>query len=212
MQDQMKELEKALLRRMELGNDRFKPGSNDWHGLFVTLGDMQGQAQLRADTLNAVDDEFDELRRANAQAAADAYAFARGLVWSLLPQTVTDGVALTLPPSDLARLADVTAKLTRARARLKEVMSWHADQESADYNDCDKELCTWCEDAAKVFAEGLDPSAERVIALEKVAAKAEAVLNGLSATPLQPGGYSTLADTGVMQELKWALETYKKLG
>lgn len=34
-----------------------------------------------------------------------------------------------------------------------EVMQWHADPDSPEYNECDKSKCKWCEDAARLLNE-----------------------------------------------------------
>lgn len=36
---------------------------------------------------------------------------------------------------------------------LEEVVSAHRDIESPDYNECEKDMCQWCEDANKVLKE-----------------------------------------------------------
>lgn len=36
---------------------------------------------------------------------------------------------------------------------VREVMSWHADKESSDYNECDKSKCHWCEMASDALGE-----------------------------------------------------------
>jgi hypothetical protein len=33
----------------------------------------------------------------------------------------------------------------------EEVMQWHADPESSDYNQCDEDKCLWCEDVSKAI-------------------------------------------------------------
>jgi hypothetical protein len=38
-------------------------------------------------------------------------------------------------------------ELQAAKELLKEVMEWHSDMESPDYNECDKEPCHWCTNA-----------------------------------------------------------------
>lgn len=40
------------------------------------------------------------------------------------------------------------AARTDAERLLREVMSWHADPKSPDYNECDTAPCRWCEQAA----------------------------------------------------------------
>lgn len=37
------------------------------------------------------------------------------------------------------------------RELISEVMLWHSDPESADYNECDKTPCMWCENARKLL-------------------------------------------------------------
>ena len=34
---------------------------------------------------------------------------------------------------------------------LREVMMWHSDKESSDYNGCDKSPCLWCENATRLL-------------------------------------------------------------
>lgn len=36
------------------------------------------------------------------------------------------------------------------RSLVIEVMTWHADRNSPDYNECDREMCHWCANAAKL--------------------------------------------------------------
>jgi hypothetical protein len=45
---------------------------------------------------------------------------------------------------ELDRLETLADKM---KGLLREVMSWHADKESREYNDCDQEKCLWCEQA-----------------------------------------------------------------
>ena len=45
------------------------------------------------------------------------------------------------------------AWIVESRQLLREVIGWHADPESPDYNDCDKAKCAWCEHADKVLGE-----------------------------------------------------------
>jgi len=44
------------------------------------------------------------------------------------------------------------AELDRARELLREVMTWHSDAHSSDYNGCDQDKCNWCERASRLFA------------------------------------------------------------
>jgi hypothetical protein len=41
-----------------------------------------------------------------------------------------------------------------AERLLREVMQWHSDPDSSDYNLCDKSPCQWCEDAAAALGGG----------------------------------------------------------
>lgn len=43
--------------------------------------------------------------------------------------------------------------LVRLVAIVREVMFWHRDKESADYNECEKGPCHWCEEAQKAIDE-----------------------------------------------------------
>jgi len=42
----------------------------------------------------------------------------------------------------------------KMKGLLREVMSWHADKDSRDYNDCDQEKCLWCELAQGLIDQG----------------------------------------------------------
>ena len=44
---------------------------------------------------------------------------------------------------DMVRLVDL----------VREVMFWHRDKESSDYNECDTAPCHWCERAQKAIDE-----------------------------------------------------------
>jgi len=46
--------------------------------------------------------------------------------------------------SHLGLTGTCTTKLQKALALLDEVCSWHRDEESPDYNECDKEPCQFC--------------------------------------------------------------------
>ena len=43
---------------------------------------------------------------------------------------------------------DACDQRDKLAALVREVMSWHADPNSADYNECDREPCLWCQSAA----------------------------------------------------------------
>lgn len=56
-------------------------GTQDWKGLIAMFKGMQAQSQLRANEIRApLDDPEEEVRRARAQATADAYAFAAQMI------------------------------------------------------------------------------------------------------------------------------------
>lgn len=44
-------------------------------------------------------------------------------------------------------------KTENASELIKEVMQWHSDPASADYNQCDTAPCRWCENARRLLAE-----------------------------------------------------------
>ena len=44
---------------------------------------------------------------------------------------------------------------------VREVMAWHADPESTDYNECDKEPCYWCANAISLIGPYTKLSDER---------------------------------------------------
>ena len=44
------------------------------------------------------------------------------------------------------------AELAKAQELLREVMTWHSDADSSDYNGCDQDKCNWCERASRVVA------------------------------------------------------------
>lgn len=46
---------------------------------------------------------------------------------------------------------DAVQIVHRMRGLVRAVVEWHADPESSDYNDCDKEKCNWCKHATKVL-------------------------------------------------------------
>ncbi len=46
---------------------------------------------------------------------------------------------------------------------IREVMHWHADPDSSDYNECDKEHCHWCANAAAVLKEVEETEATQFI-------------------------------------------------
>ena len=46
----------------------------------------------------------------------------------------------------------IKADLAKAQELLREVMSWHSDAHSSDYNGCDQDKCMWCERASRVVA------------------------------------------------------------
>jgi hypothetical protein len=48
-------------------------------------------------------------------------------------------------------VVDAIRIVHETRGLVREVFDWHADPESSDYNDCDKDKCNWCERAAKVL-------------------------------------------------------------
>ncbi len=44
-----------------------------------------------------------------------------------------------------------TERLNLATDLLREVMDWHADPESNEYNECDTAPCDWCSQARRVI-------------------------------------------------------------
>ncbi len=44
-------------------------------------------------------------------------------------------------------LAAARAEVVSLRALVGEVVKWHSDPNSPDYNECDKARCLWCEEA-----------------------------------------------------------------
>lgn len=63
----------------------------------------------------------------------------------------THWMPLLEPPSDRAGLPPLPAPAGTGRRTaeelLREVMAWHSDPESTDYNECEKAPCAWCSDA-----------------------------------------------------------------
>jgi len=47
---------------------------------------------------------------------------------------------------------NLKAELAKAQELLREVMTWHSDAHSSDYNGCDQDKCNWCERASRVGA------------------------------------------------------------
>lgn len=41
-------------------------------------------------------------------------------------------------------------KIEKLSALIKEVMQWHADPNSSEYNECDTAPCFWCEQAKEL--------------------------------------------------------------
>lgn len=52
------------------------------------------------------------------------------------------------------RVDELESLADKMKGLLREVMSWHADKESRDYNDCDQEKCLWCEQAQELIDQG----------------------------------------------------------
>jgi len=52
------------------------------------------------------------------------------------------------------QVEDLEAAACKMKGLLREVMSWHADKNSRDYNDCDQDKCLWCEQAQALIDEG----------------------------------------------------------
>lgn len=52
------------------------------------------------------------------------------------------------------RVDELESLADKMNGLLREVMSWHADKDSRDYNDCDQEKCLWCEQAQKLIDQG----------------------------------------------------------
>lgn len=46
---------------------------------------------------------------------------------------------------------DTVEPLVRLVALVREVMFWHRDKESVDYNECETLPCRWCEEAQKAI-------------------------------------------------------------
>ena len=86
--------------------------------------------------------------------------------WRMVTGCCTDGPEVrhdTLAANQQAaevdsRLRAIAAWNTRAPQDprpldlLREVLDWHSDPESSDYNECDREPCSWCEVARRVVA------------------------------------------------------------
>ena len=52
------------------------------------------------------------------------------------------------------RVDELESLADKMKGLLREVMSWHADKDSRDYNDCDQEKCLWCELAQGLIDQG----------------------------------------------------------
>jgi len=49
------------------------------------------------------------------------------------------------------QVATVRCNRAHLAALVREVMEWHADPKSADYNDCETTPCPWCVSARKAI-------------------------------------------------------------
>jgi hypothetical protein len=63
-------------------------------------------------------------------------------VWRLRPKDECD--------REKQRAKDLQKMASMARL-ISEVMRWHSDPESCDYNECDKSKCQWCETASRLL-------------------------------------------------------------
>lgn len=68
-----------------------------------------------------------------------------------------EGYAVASPLFERLRVLAREIRRLRAAAPvggalLREVMAWHADPKSPDYNGCDKERCNWCERASAALS------------------------------------------------------------
>ena len=50
-------------------------------------------------------------------------------------------MTITPQPDDAAVMVEL----------IREVMGWHCDPDSPEYNECEREPCYWCEQAARVL-------------------------------------------------------------
>lgn len=96
---------------------------------------------------------------------------------------------------------------TALAALVSEVMQWHADPRSSDYNDCDKDKCMWCENAAAALA--LQSSAEGWQAISSAPA-AEEILGYFDNGEVHVGGIDGETNTWYrqMDEQAWTMPTH----
>ncbi len=100
--------------------------------------DAEGAAEL-ADALHRVQQERDRLQQIASENAAQCRT------WSEQHGKRMDQIGALEKERDRLR-----GQLDEASRLLDEVMSWHKDKNSPDYNECDKAECFWCEQAGKV--------------------------------------------------------------
>lgn len=62
-------------------------------------------------------------------------------------QVLTDHIKIC--PKHPMRQAEAT--IDKMKCLLREVMAWHSDKDSRDYNDCDQTKCLWCEQAQELI-------------------------------------------------------------